>query len=76
MSCCVHCGRDRDSHGPNLKCVGSASELSRHFATMDLPEGKTCNNCHFVKHCCALYGKHPEDKTCDFFPVRFIERPL
>lgn len=75
MRRCAVCGYLEDHH-ENRKCPGSAGLAGRTFGTMDLPENKTCNNCHFVKHCCALYGKTPEDKTCDFFPVRFLERPL
>jgi len=74
MSRCVECGYPKERHGKDLLCPVISSR--KHFSTMDLPPGKTCHNCHFVKKCCAMFGKTPTDTTCDFFPVRFMERPL
>lgn len=71
MSRCVNCGQQPVQHKEGKCLIGAGS-----FATMDLPEGKTCNNCHFIPHCERMYGKTKADKTCDFFPIRFIERPL
>jgi hypothetical protein len=75
ISRCVNCDRTASEHDAG-KCRGSAGKVGKTFQTMDLPTGKTCNNCCFVTHCVNLYAKKPEDTGCDFFPVRFIERPL
>lgn len=73
---CANCGYIAEAHAADKTCPGSAGTTGKRFAIMDLPEGKNCHYCHYVKHCCALYGKTPTDTTCDFFPVRFMERPL
>lgn len=79
MSRCVNCGSAREDHIPHNTvniCTGSAGKAGKVYQTMDLPAGKTCHNCHYVDHCVKLYGVKPENTTCDFFPVRFMERPL
>ena len=41
-------------------------------ADMQLPEGKTCNDClHFMRVCRYLVGAKPEWTTCDFAPSRY-----
>ena len=43
--------------------------------TVDLPPGKTCADCYYVKRCVALFGAKPENDFCDFLPVAFREAP-
>lgn len=49
--------------------------MNEHDA-MKLPEGKTCFNCHHYAKCSAMFGAFKERTSCDFYPRRFIERPL
>lgn len=41
---------------------------------MELPEGKTCNDCVHCKRCCAIFGHIPADEVCDWHPSRFREK--
>lgn len=41
---------------------------------MNLPDGKTCNNCVHCERCCKIFGHIPEDQVCDWSPSRFLER--
>lgn len=41
---------------------------------MDLPPGKTCEDCINCRLCCAVYGKTPKDTECDWSPSRFVEK--
>ena len=41
---------------------------------MYLPKGKTCADCVHVKWCAAVYGAKPENTSCDFEPIRFVDR--
>jgi hypothetical protein len=43
---------------------------------MKLPAGKTCANCHHYYRCSAMFGAHLKRTECDFYPRRFIERPV
>jgi len=70
MSRCVHCGRARENHVDD-ECY--AGERTR-FATMDLPEGKTCADCRYVGLCTGLIGDVAGNTHCDWFPVRFSQR--
>lgn len=45
-------------------------------AEMMLPPGKTCGDCIFCRHCCAIYGHVPADTKCDFWPSRYKEHPV
>lgn len=38
---------------------------------MDLPEGKTCGDCVYVKRCVSMFGHTITDTYCDWFPRRF-----
>ncbi len=38
---------------------------------MRLPDGKTCADCVHCYRCCLLFGAKPENRECDFYPVRF-----
>lgn len=40
---------------------------------MDLPPGKTCNDCKHCNKCCVIFGHIPEDEVCDWSPSRFKE---
>lgn len=41
---------------------------------MELPNGKTCADCVHVKRCTTIFGAKPENKSCDFEPIRFKAR--
>ena len=69
---CVHCSGDA---GDGKPCRYGKSGRGGSHATLDLPEGKTCGDCHFIAKCQALFDHIPADKTCDFYPVRFLEAP-
>ena len=47
-----------------------------HYATMDLPEGKTCANCRHSYFCDNYIGTERDMTQCDWFPIRFIEKPV
>ena len=38
---------------------------------MDLPEGKTCEDCHWFEKCVVLFRCPAESTRCDFAPSRF-----
>lgn len=44
---------------------------SKEGKEMDLPEGKTCENCAHVRRCCTMFGHIPENEVCDWYPSRF-----
>lgn len=41
---------------------------------MKLPEEKTCSDCIFCKKCCSMFGAEERNISCDFYPVKFIEK--
>ena len=41
---------------------------------MMLPDGKTCSDCEFFKHCEHLFRCPPESRSCDWSPSRFSLR--
>jgi hypothetical protein len=66
---CVQCGRGKAVHLDDLSCPG----LSTKYASMDLPEGRTCSDCAWFRFCSKFLG--PEvalNSGCDWYPVRFI----
>jgi len=69
---CVHCGGDANDGKP---CRYGKSGRGGIHVTLDLPEGKTCGDCHFIAKCAAIFGRIPADQSCDFYPVRFLEAP-
>ncbi len=40
---------------------------------MNLPAGKTCGDCRYIKRCTALFGHQANDEVCDWSPSRFVE---
>lgn len=69
---CVHCGASKERHeGADLLCVGSAGRIGRKFASLDLPDGKTCGDCAHIARCEAIFGHTATDTYCDFYPLRF-----
>ena len=70
MSRCVQCGYQLAAHAEDGKCPRQSTT----FASMDLPVGKTCSDCYFFRHCTAFIGDVAANTTCDWYPVRFIER--
>lgn len=44
---------------------------------MELPKGKTCSDCmHFEKTCSWLISCSPNERSCDWLPIRFKEKRL
>lgn len=39
---------------------------------MELPEGVTCGDCRHVVRCTRIFGVKAENRSCDFFPRRFV----
>lgn len=71
---CVNCSRTKDQHlGENLDCPGSSKTR---YGTMNLPAGRTCNDCaHFRTHCSWLLSRNGTETDCDWFPIRFVSLP-
>jgi hypothetical protein len=40
---------------------------------MLLPDGVTCKNCCNVTRCVLIFGTHPNDDHCQFYPSRFTK---
>lgn len=79
--CCVDrlwAERNRDDPSParrrDAKIV--ADKACTPSTCMMLPEGKTCGDCVHIKRCEAIFGHTPTDRSCDFFPRRFLERAV
>ena len=75
MDRCVHCGYDVGAHtNQSLNCVGTAGRQGRTFASMVLPNGKTCGDCkHFKPKCEWLISCKTERTQCDWWPIRFVQ---
>jgi hypothetical protein len=43
---------------------------------MHLPAGKTCADCRHFERCSAIHGHIAADEVCDWWPVRFVQRPV
>ncbi len=75
---CVHCGRPASQHDflPSRlgRCPASAGAAGKTFATMNLPQGKTCGDCVHIPRCNAIYGHMASDERCDWYPSRFLTR--
>jgi hypothetical protein len=51
--------------------------MSASAADMKLPRGKTCGHCvHLAHRCSWLVGAKSSWTQCDFYPVRFLEKPV
>lgn len=73
---CVHCAREESAHKDGLCPRFSPSDTAprEHFATLNLPAGKTCGDCVHIPRCEAIFGHIPADETCDWFPIRYHDR--
>lgn len=70
---CVECGYPKDRHDENGNCPGSAGRAGKRYATMALPEGRTCADCRNLKKFCGpVIGYKGDETSCDYFPVRFV----
>lgn len=48
--------------------------LRGEIANMQLPEGKTCADCHhFLRFCKSFFGCKPTNTECDWSPSRFVQ---
>ncbi len=41
---------------------------------MKLPQGKTCDDCEYLRRCQMLFGCKTTNTHCDFAPSRFSEK--
>lgn len=41
---------------------------------MELPEGKTCNDCRHYRFCDDFIGLEGSETRCDWAPARFLEK--
>ncbi len=72
---CVECGRPKSAHpADTLKCPNRKERYGPVFASMDLPEGKTCADCQHIRFCTAFIGDVAANTECDWFPVRFYPK--
>ena len=39
---------------------------------MNLPDGKTCGDCMYIRRCKGIFGRIEADEVCDWSPVRFM----
>lgn len=49
----------------------SVLKITNYEPSAELPEGKTCKNCHWFKKCQALFGCPKNSKFCDFIPSAY-----
>ena len=69
---CVSCGYPKSAHGSGGECVGGERGT---FQTMNLPTGKTCADCAYLaRPCSTIYGRIAEDESCDWSPVKFLDK--
>ena len=45
--------------------------MSKEDDEMNLPKGKTCNDCVHCYRCTKIFGVTITNTTCDFYPSRF-----
>lgn len=70
---CVHCGHRSSEHLPGDEPICPGSPNTR-YRTMNLPEGKTCGDCAYLRTpCSTIYGRIPQDECCDWYPSRFVD---
>ncbi len=75
---CVECGRPKAEHaGDTLQCpVRRTERYNPVYASMDLPQGKTCSDCHHIRRCTLLIDVDATNTWCDWFPIRFIQKEI
>jgi hypothetical protein len=66
---CVNCMQPQAVHD-----AGKHPDYCYGFATMNLPQGKTCGDCVHIRRCNAMFGHMASDERCDWYPSRFRER--
>lgn len=71
-SYCV-CGYPKERHAPDtLACPHNPGST---YGTMNLPTGKTCDDCIFFKRTCEwLFSCEPTRTQCDWYPIRFTPK--
>jgi hypothetical protein len=69
---CVNCGWLKSAHiGTGLVCPGATYAA---YATLELPEGKTCGDCRYAGFCDQFIGVDRNVNQCDWYPIRFVEK--
>jgi hypothetical protein len=73
MSRCVNCMWPKEAHPhPLMLCPGMKQTC---FASTELPDGKTCDECAHFKRCSGLIGSVTGNTSCDWYPIRFRVLP-
>ena len=75
MNRCVECSQPREAHPYPWKNPAPGKTHCVEFKSMDLPEGKTCDDCRHFRRCSALIGDVAGNTKCDWFPSRFALQP-
>ena len=59
-----------------MECSGCEYYKARNCKRqcMLLPKGKTCGDCVHKVRCVTMFGAKPENTSCGFEPIRFIEK--
>ena len=74
---CVNCNASKETHTqPDLTCLGSAGRAGKRYATLELPEGKTCGDCVHFERCEWLISCKRDRTSCDWHPIRFVEKTV
>jgi hypothetical protein len=69
---CIECGKPREAHAKDGACPW---KYKTRYGSMNLPEGKTCNDCQHVRFCLQFLGTEVGSNTsCDWFPIRFAPK--
>jgi hypothetical protein len=73
---CIGCRQPREAHPYPWKNPAPGKTHCIEFKSMDLPAGKTCDDCFHFRRCSALFGPIAGNTHCDWFPIRFahVER--
>jgi len=53
---CVECGRPKSAHAADTLTCPTGQRRYTVYASMDLPEGKTCSDCLHIRFCSRFIG--------------------
>lgn len=67
---CVSSCRGQSGLAAGYVCVGENHRI--YDQLMQLPAGKTCNDCRHSARCFGLGYSTPNRTSCDFYPNRFM----
>lgn len=58
------------------KEVYQISDILKDRAELSLPGDKTCSECYHLPRCQALFRCNPDNRECDFYPIRFYPKVI